>query len=72
MEKFPDLAEEKEARQKELRFRDRDAQQQRVSGFAFPGSTWLDPAFDTWMLYLYLATVFTYEEPANKLTFPLA
>jgi hypothetical protein len=34
VEKFPDLAEEKEARLKELRFRDRDAQQQRVSGIA--------------------------------------
>jgi hypothetical protein len=30
VEKFPDLAEEKEARLKELRFRDRDAQQKRV------------------------------------------
>lgn len=35
VEKFPDLKEEKEARQKELRGRDRDAQQARVSFSCF-------------------------------------
>jgi hypothetical protein len=40
VEKFPNLAEEKEARLKELRFRDRDAQQLRVSSIAIPRSTY--------------------------------
>jgi hypothetical protein len=35
VEKFPDFKEEKEARQRELRGRDREAQQARVSSFPF-------------------------------------
>ena len=42
VEKFPNLAEEKEARQKELRLRDRDAQQLRVSAIAISCSIDLD------------------------------